>query len=86
MVTTMEAAMIDPQGCSYSLTPPNWDITTGTVFIVSEKHKDFNVMIEVKRLRPKIGREKIVAGPERCHERADKREQIENGNDGHEYS
>ena len=41
-------------------------------------------MIEVKRLRRKIGREKIVAGPERCDERADKREQNENENDGHE--
>jgi len=46
--------------------------------------KDFIVMIEVKCLRRKIGREKIVAGPERSDEGAEKREQIENDNDGHE--
>src|SRR6202022_1962651 len=35
IVTTMDAAMIEPQGCSNALVPLNWDMTTGTVFIVS---------------------------------------------------
>ncbi len=35
IVTTMEAARIVPQGCSCSLAPLNWEITTGTVFMVS---------------------------------------------------
>jgi hypothetical protein len=46
--------------------------------------KDFIVMIEVKRLGRKIGRKKSVAGPERSDKCAEKREQIENENDGHE--
>lgn len=46
--------------------------------------KDFIVMIEVKRLGRKIGRKKCVAGPERSDKCAEKREQIENENDGHE--
>ena len=41
-------------------------------------------MIEVKRLGRKIGREKSVAGSERSEECAEKREEIENENDGHE--
>src|SRR6516165_2386722 len=31
IVTTMQAARIAPQGYSCSSTPPNWEITTGTV-------------------------------------------------------
>jgi hypothetical protein len=31
----MEAARIAPQGCSYVLTPLNWEITTGTVLWLS---------------------------------------------------
>jgi hypothetical protein len=35
IVTTIEAARIVPQGCSCSLAPLNWEITTGTVFMLS---------------------------------------------------
>ena len=31
IVTTMQAAKLGPQDCSYVLTPLNWEITTGTV-------------------------------------------------------
>src|SRR5271165_7498612 len=35
IVTTMEAAIIEPHGCSNELVPLNCDMTTGTVFILS---------------------------------------------------
>ncbi len=35
IVTTIEAAMIAPHGCSKELAPVNCEITTGTVFILS---------------------------------------------------
>ena len=35
IVTTIDPAMIEPQGCSKELLPLNCEITTGTVFIVS---------------------------------------------------
>src|ERR1700722_8122292 len=35
MVTTMDPAMIEPQGCSKEVLPENCEITTGTVFMLS---------------------------------------------------
>ena len=44
IVTTIDAAMIDPHGCSYDVAPLNCEITTGTVFILS-----VTVKVKIKR-------------------------------------